>query len=85
MKISFLWFEITPENAGIRSIGKSKMFKKSNSNFSALVLDRDLGVSREHQSDDKDEYEDDEEKEKVREDKNDKEEAEEDNKEEDVK
>ena len=57
------------------------MFKKSNSNFSALVLDRDLGVSREHQSDDKDEYEDDEEK--VREDKNDKEEAEEDNKEED--
>ena len=72
MKISFLWFEITPENAGIRSIGKSKMFKKSNSNFSALVLDRDLGASWEHQFDDKDEYEDDEEK--VRDDKNDKEE-----------
>ena len=63
------------------SVGKSKMFKKSNSNFSALVLDRDLGVSREHQSDDKDEDEDDDEE--VKDSKKDNEEAEEDDKEED--
>ena len=35
--------------------------KKSNSKFSALVLDRDQGLSRGHQSDDEDEDEDDDE------------------------
>ena len=38
------------------------MLKRSNSKFAALVLDRDLGVSRGHQSDDedKDEYDEEE-------------------------
>ena len=56
--------------------------KNWNSKFSALVLDRDLGFSRGHQSDDEDEDEDDEEE--VKDDKDDNEEAEEDDKEEDV-
>ena len=55
--------------------------KNSNSKFSALVLDRDPGFSRGHQSDDEDQDEVDEEE--VKDDKNDNEEAEEDDKEED--
>ena len=50
-------------------------------NFSALVLDRALGFSRGHQSDDEDEAEDDDEE--VKDGKDDNEEAEEDDKEED--
>ena len=50
-------------------------------NFSALVLDRALGLLRGHQSDNKDEAEDDDEE--VKDDKDDNEEAEEDDKEED--
>ena len=46
-----------------------------------MVLDRDLGVSRGHQSDDEDEDEEDEEE--VKDDKDDNEEAKEDDKEED--
>ena len=49
--------------------------KNSNSKFSALVLDRDPGFSRGHQSDDEEE---------VKDDKDDNEEAEEADKEEDV-
>ena len=45
-----------------------KMLKKSNLKLSALVLDRGLGFSRGHQSDDVDEDED-EEEEEVKEDK----------------
>ena len=57
------------------------LIENSNSNFSALVLDRDLGVSRGHQSDDEDEDEEDEEE--VKDDKDDNKEAKEDDKEED--
>ena len=46
--------------------------KNWNSKFSALVLDRDLGFSRGHQSNDEDEDEDDEEE--VKDDKDDNEE-----------
>ena len=49
--------------------------KYSNSKFSALVLDRDLGVSRGHQSD----YEDEDEEEEVKDNKDDNERVEEDN------
>ena len=60
-----------------RSVGP----KKSNSKLSALVLDKDLGVSRGHQSDDEDE--DENEEEEVKDDKDDNEEAEEDDNDED--
>ena len=56
-------------------------WKFENLNFSSLVLDRALGFSRGHQSDDEDEAEDDDEE--VKDDKDDNEEAEEDDKEED--
>ena len=64
-----------------RSVGPSvqNLEKKTNSNFKLLSFHWDLGVSWGHQSDDKDEDEDEE----VRDDKNDNEVAEEDNKEED--
>ena len=50
--------------------------KNSNSKFSALVLDRDPGFSRGHQSDD--EYQDEVDEEEVKDDKDDNVEAEED-------
>ena len=66
------------------SVGPS-VPKKWNSNFSALVIDRDPGFSRGHQSDDEDQDEVDEEEVKHdKDDKDDNEEAEEDDKEEDV-
>ena len=63
------------------SVGPSvqNFWKFWNLNFSALVLDRALGFSRGHQSDDEDEAEDDDEE--VKDDKDDNEEAEEDDKE----
>ena len=70
-------------NSVIRSVGPSvqNLENKIKFKFSALVLDRDLGVSRGYQSDDKDEDEEDEEE--VKDNKDDNEEAKEDDKEED--
>ena len=72
-------------NSVIRSVGPSvqNLENKIKFKFSALVLDRDLGVSRGHQSDDKDKDEEDEEEVKeVNDDKDDNEEAKEDDEEE---
>ena len=59
----------------VRSVGPSvqNLENKIKFKFSALVLDRDLGVSRGHQSDDKDKDEEDEEE--VKDNKDDNEEA----------
>ena len=66
----------------VRPSVRPSVTKNWNSKFSALVLDRDPGFSRGHQSDDEDQDEVDEEE--VKDDKDDNEEAEEDDKEEDV-